>query len=699
MKSRVQNIQVLFIDDEQTTANQIVQILAKENVIVQFHLIDDLEEFEKSLRMPWDVIVFGHAYDLDYVKVINILEFQNLSIPIIAMPDSLTPATNQNDSSPDLMSVFQLGVEDVIARHHLTHLAYAIKRESKHTEYIKQNKKLTQQFKEAENRAQLLVKNSKSAVAYIHDGVHIYTNETYNELFGYHSLEDLIGMPVVDLIAGSEANSFKEFLRAYGRSGQQSEFKFTGIKADGSHFDALLQLAPASFEGEECIQIIIQPQLENSAALAAQLAALERIDPLTGLNNRLAFEEHLSRALVELKQTNAEHAVLFINIGNIGHIHTVTGLAGSDAAILEIARLLKDAIKPDELYRFRESSFTAILKQQDVETATKKAEELCKQISGHLIMVGNRTVQATISIGLVPINKASPTETEVLDRAYQSAEKVKLQNQGTGNGVYVYSVAENASSSDSALKEYLENAIQTGQLQLMFQHIYDTTEQDLELFEVYLRLPLGDGNLMLPQDFLPIAQKYHLEGRLDRWVLLNAAKQLKAFMAQYPKARLIINLGADSIQDTTLPEAVSRLVSALNPSTHPLVLQFNEANLSTFMQIAKTQINAFKKAGVEVSITGFGSSLNTQKLLDYLKVDMVKLDKTYMTNLGDDASFNATQKLVSQIQKHNDIDIIAGYIEATQDIAKAWSLGARYLQGYYFQQPTTSITLNHEEQA
>lgn len=697
MISRTQNLQLLIIDDEQTTANELVHLLKTQHCTTQFHLLDDQEEFEKAIRANWDVILFGHAYDLDYQKVIRILQENDLEIPIIAIPDQLSSPLENTHTAPEIIDGFKAGLMDVIPRTHLNHLAYAIQRECKYSQYIKKNKKLSHQFKEAERRAQLLVKNSKSAVAYIHDGVHIYTNETYNELFGYHSLEDMIGMPVVDLIEGGGAVSFKEFLRAFGRGSGQSEFKFTGVKADRTNFNAILQLAPASYDGEDCVQIIIQPQVENSAALAAQLAVIERVDQLTGLDNRLAFDEDLKHTLEALKNSPNQDAVIYISIGNIGHIHAIAGFAGSDAAIVEIAKLLKTQLTSHQVYRFRESAFTCIVKNQSIEQVSEVAKSICHLVSEHLIMVDNRTVQATISIGVVGINKTSPSSDEVLQRAYNSSEKVKLQTQGSGNGIYVYSAAENADSSDSALRELLENAINQNQLQLMFQHIYDTTEQDLEFFEVYMRLPLADGKVMTPDEFLPVAQQFQLEGRMDRWVLLNAAKELKAFLVQHPKARLLINLGAESIQDKTLAQVLAKLLGALKSAHNPLIVQFNETTVVTYLQVAKNQIDALHQAGVKVSINDFGSTLNSKNLLNHLQPDLVKLDKAYMTNLNNEDNFSATQALVDEIQKF-DIDIIGGYIEAPQEVAKAWTVGARYLQGYYFQKPSAKLTLNQEEQ-
>ena len=168
-------------------------------------------------------------------------------------------------------------------------------------------------------------------------------------------------------------------------------------------------------------------------------------------------------------------------------------------------------------------------------------------------------------------------------------------------------------------------------------------------------------------------------------------------MAQHPKARLLINLGAESIQDPSLPDVITKLLGALNSTYKPLILQFNEANVSTYMQLAKTQLEALRNVGAKVSVNDFGSTLNSKNLLNYLKLDLVKLDKAFMTNLNNDDNYNATQALVSEVQGY-EIDIIGGYIEAPQEVAKAWTLGARYLQGYYFQKPMDKLVLNQEEQ-
>lgn len=690
MRSRQQQIDLLIIDDEQTTANKLEKSLKQHGYNVHLQLLDDLDAFEKALRNPWDVIVFARAYDMDALKVLQCLADKQLSIPVIAM-------LNATEITEDTISQgMQSGLNDVILKTELSHLSLAIIREYQRSLTLKKNTQLQQQLHAAEQRAHILVKNSKVAVAYICEGVHVYANAAYNQLFGYANLDELIDQPVIDLIEPQFVVAFKDFLKAYNRDKQQREFRFTAIRADGQHFDALLQLAQSSFDGEECIEVIIQPLAEQAPIITLNNMVLKQ-DQLTGLANRQAFAEQLQHTLSSIQYNKTVQSLLFISIDNIGHINATAGIAGSDAVVSYVGKLLQGLLQPQQVYRFAESAFVTVLEQSDTQQIVQFAQQLCVQVEHLLIPIDKKTLQTTISIGVVMLNEHSPHSNEVIDRACHAAEKVRLQNKGTGNGVYLYDPAENINHSKNALRETLDSAINQGQLKLLFQHLYDTQEEDNAVFEVYVRLPTANNQLMTPDQFLPIAQEYHLEGRLDRWVLLNACKQLQTFMIGHPNARLLINLGAESLQDSNLPATMQKLLQVVDsPSHFPFILQFNETNTSSYLQIAKTQFQALHELGCQISISDFGSSLQSINLLKHLNVDMVKLDKAYMLGLQDDVHYQASQTLIQNIQPYH-VSILGSYIESSQDIAKAWSLGIRYLQGYYFQKPSEQLNLDHTE--
>jgi diguanylate cyclase (GGDEF)-like protein/PAS domain S-box-containing protein len=529
--------------------------------------------------------------------------------------------------------------------------------------------------------------------AVVDEGVHIYANESYLELFGYESLDVLKGMPVIDLVDSKDLQEFKNFLKTYTKTGRnETDFNFSGIRADGSRFEAMLQLAPASFEGEPCIQVIIQHQEQtDTRVLEAQLAAVERLDVLTNLGNRKSFEEELESTRDTAIKSKQQHALVFTNIDNIGQINASAGIAGSDATVIMISETLQSQFKNAQSFRFGDSTFATLVANTTSEEISAAALAVTELIAKSLISVGKRTIQTTVSIGIAMIGETSPCSSELLSRAFGSSEKVKIQNQGLGNGISLYNPAENASESDQALRELLEEALEKGSFKLMFQSVYDTNNDEEPFFEVYARLPLADGKTMLPEEFMPVAHRYGMESRLDRWILLNACKRLKAQQNTHPKTRLLINLSADSLQDTSLPLLVGKLAGAISSSGgKPLTLQFNEGDAINYLELARSNIKKFQTNGCQVAINNFGSSLNAIGLLDHLKIDLVKLDKSFVQDLGNEENFQAVKKVTSEIISHGSQVMIA-YIETPIAMSKAWSIGARYLQGYLIQMPSEEM--------
>ncbi|MEY2864345.1 MAG: hypothetical protein RLY58_2052 [Pseudomonadota bacterium] len=697
MSSKSESLRLLVVDDEQITAESITDLLKAQGVATRMHLLDDREELDKSLRQAWDLILFGNAYDLAYTDVLGSIRASGKDLPVIIMPpaDADDSAFNEQDrTSQFITQAFAAGATDVIARHAKRHLVAAMRRELRNLDYRRSQRSLESMLAEAERRAQLLLKNSRSAVAYIHDGVHIYVNETYQQLFGHDTIDELLGMPVVDLVYREDLSEFKEFLRTYSKGDHTiSEFNFRGVRADASTFDAALQLAPASYEGEPCIQIIIQRQGEANAELEAQLAAVERLDPLTGLGNRLAFEEHLNDARSAAIKHKNQHALMFVSIDNIGQINASTGLAGSDATMIDIARILNEQFLDSKISRFGESTFTVIVPAIATDRVSARAQQLVDTVQEMLISVDKRTVQTTLSIGIAMIGETSPEASELLERAFDAADKVKLKTKGVGNGVNLYNPAENATQSDSALRELLEEALEHGRFRLMYQPLYDTEDETALFYEVFVRLPLADGTLMTPDEFMPVAQRFGMDGRLDRWILLNACKRLKSQLITHPNTRLLINLTADSLQDPSLPHLIGKLANAVGGGTsNPLILQFNESDVINYLKLARENIASFRAQGCGVSISNFGTALNALNTLSHVEASMIKLDKSYINNLDQDENLKATRKIIQEVSSL-ERQVIVAYIESPTAMSKAWSMGARYLQGYYLQPPAEDMTV------
>jgi len=163
----------------------------------------------------------------------------------------------------------------------------------------------------------------------------------------------------------------------------------------------------------------------------------------------------------------------------------------------------------------------------------------------------------------------------------------------------------------------------------------------------------------------------------------------------HPNTRLLINLSADSLQDTSLPVLIGKLAGAISRGDKKqLTLQFNENDAISYLELARSNIQQFQANGCQVAINNFGASLNAMSLLDHLEVDLVKIDKSFVQDLGSEENFQAVKKLTNEIIGRGSQVLIA-YIETPVAMSKAWSIGARYLQGYYLQMPSENMVFDN----
>lgn len=688
------HLNLLVIDDDQLYAERLVHLLSSYYDTVNLGFLDDKQELVKALRHQWDVLVFGQAYDMNFTEVVAIVQEHDIDLPIIGlMSDELA---QQGHNEKGLPAVINGTMVKAILAEKDTQIVMAIG--LLHANLISRQyvKSLRSVLLEAEQRANILIKNSKSAVAYLDQGIHIFANDPYLELFGFENNSDVIGMPAIDLIAGGDnVKAFKQFLSNFDKGDRsQVEFRFESLRPDGTTFAAKLQLASATLEGEPVTQVIIQQNNSNSAEVAERLAAAERQDSLTGLANRRGFEERLEQLYQLTVQGKQSSALLYIQLDNIGKISSSLGLQGIDATIKQVGYALDELITEGHVSRFSDTAFTVLVENLTTQMLIALAEQILAVISKLYIEVDTRTINTTASIGIVKIETNTAEPKILLERALESITRIKTESPNQGNAYHLYEPNEHASSDDIALAESLTNAISHNAFELLYQPIYDIDADRSDFFEVYLRLPLSDADntVLTPNNFMAVARVHNLHEKIDRWVLINACKQLSEVRKLHPQARILVSLTSASMIDKKLPNIASQLINAVGGTPGALTLQFNEQDVVNYLTVAKLQFAALKQAGCEVSIDNFGTTAKSIETADFVQPNMVRLARTYVNSLSNTDDLQSVKSLISRV-KALPSAVLIPYIEEAAIMSISWSVGARYLQGYYLEEPSKAMTV------
>lgn len=684
MAPKNETVRLLVLHHSQDNTEQIINALKNAGIATRPELVASDERLLEALAEgAWDILLAGEMTgETSYDTAIGHIRKQDKDIPCIVLLEKY--------DAEMVIECLQAGAVDAIPADAHRHLMFAVKRELASLQARRARRKAEAALAESEKRCELLLDNSRDAIAYVHDGMHIYANVAYAELFGYEGAADLEGMPVIDLVAREDLNNFKEYLRAYSKGESISaDLRFHGVKADGDKIDAMMQLSAASYDGEPCTQIVIRRDDGKAAELAEKLKEATSVDALTGLANRQRFEEALTAAVHKAHKDKSRYALFYLAIDNSTAINAAVGLAGTDAVVKAVADMIGRHFNAADTARFGDAAFTVLVPGMDPEKARSEAEALCKEVHDKLIEIpGGKTQQTSLSIGIAMVGETAPQPAEMLGRAISAADKVKLNRQG--NGVETFNAAEQAGSSDSAMLELLMDALENGKFKLLYQPLVDVTGEGGEFYEVFVRLQLPDGKALTPDDFMPVALRYQLGSKIDRWVMLNAAKQLKERTKQAPNARLLINLTAESLQDTTLPGWISKLSKAVDAKGSPLVLQFAENDLISYLKAAKDQTAALTEAGCPVSMSHYGTTLNPLNTFKHATIGFVKLDRSFTQDLSNEENLGAMKKTCGELAGM-DKKIIVSYVENAATLSKLWTLGVNYLQGFYLQPPGESM--------
>ena len=202
----------------------------------------------------------------DLNRVVPQLRAKAPHVPIIIINNETTTLTPTE--------VLELGAADAVADTETRHLVLVVQRELEH---VCQNLRLHQTrraLEEAEQRCQLLLQGSKAAIAYVHEGMHIYANEVYLNLFGFNDADDLLGLPLIDLLDASSAETLKTTLKKFRTNEEETEIEFAGTSTDGIAVSGSMTLASAEYEGEHCLQVTVRTNDKAEEASVLPMGAV-----------------------------------------------------------------------------------------------------------------------------------------------------------------------------------------------------------------------------------------------------------------------------------------------------------------------------------------------------------------------------------------------------------------------------------------
>ncbi|MCG8669418.1 MAG: EAL domain-containing protein [Pseudomonadales bacterium] len=677
-------IRLLMLHESRDDAEQLLNRIRNSGRATRAELLQDDESLDDALeKSGWDLMLLRPQTE-DLFAGQCLLQVQKLQrdIPAILLIDELDPEEIVEGLREGYKAVVPIGQEEWLLQ--------VIRRELNNLEERRKRRTVELQFKEAEKRCATLLDNSRDAITYVIDGMHTYANEAYLELFGYDDVEDLEGMPILDMVSPQDHEDFKNFLKSYtSGDSENNEFLCHGICTDGSEIQSRMIFSAATYDGEPCTQILIRTN-QADAELQEKLKEISSQDLLTGLYNRQYFTQILDETIEWTINESKTATLIYMQIDNFAAIQSDVGIGGADIVLSDIASMLRENFDSAEIARFGDDVFTVLLKDAGLDKGVEVAEELRTKIEDHLSEVNDRTVQATVSIGVTIVSEAANDTQVIITRAHQASELVREDNP-LGNGVRAFDPSKIRSGEDADTGELLQEAIDKGLFRVLFQPVIDLRGNSGELYEVLLRMVNEDGEKISPNEFLDIASHKDLCEKIDRWVILQSIKMLSEHRALGHETRLMINITGESLKDQTLLPWLSVALKAARMPGDAVIFQFTENDATTFLKQAKEFTKGLNELHCKAAISRFGCSLNPFNNLKHLNVEYLKLDGSFIKELDSEEQREHFKEIVETAHAQGKLTI-APFVESAGVLSSLWQIGVNYIQGFYLQEPTEKMS-------
>ncbi|MCX4063938.1 EAL domain-containing protein [Pseudomonas sp. S1Bt30] len=473
-----------------------------------------------------------------------------------------------------------------------------------------------------------------------------------------------------------------------------SEHAKTIQRLDGSTVSVTLVGAPIRSGGQVSGAVLVLHDMTQERQYIANLSWQATHDALTGLANRREFEFRLEQVLhPAASQPGARHALMFLDLDQFKLVNDTCGHAAGDELLRHICALLQSDLREgDTLARLGGDEFGILLENCPAHAAEKIAESLRHTVQSlHFVWKG-RPFVTTVSIGLVHIAH-TPTSLEASLRAadmacYMAKEKGR-------NRVQVYHPDDSELSmrfGEMAWVQRLHMALEENRFCLYAQEIaaLGPTEGGSGHIEILLRLHDEAGRIILPDSFIPAAERYGLMTSLDRWVVENVFKIIARCQQERPgrsMAMCAINLSGITIGDDDFLGFLREKFETYRIAPEMICFEITETSAIANLGSAIRFINELKALGCHFSLDDFCAGMSSFAYLKHLPVDFLKIDGSFVKDMLDDPINRAMVEVINHIGHVMGKRTIAEFVETPQIEQALLDIGVDYAQGYLIEQP------------
>ncbi len=540
-------------------------------------------------------------------------------------------------------------------------------------------------LKESEERYRVLSELSPEAIMVQSDDRIVYANLAASNLFGAKSVETLLGRAVAEFVQADCRENFRARER-HLRESQQSDLRVEKfVRLDGQARDVEVVMAAITYDGKPATQILTRDITERRRA-EEQLLHDAFHDSLTKLPNRALFLDHLKLAINHSRRMNGHlFAVLFIDLDRFKVINDSLGHMVGDEFLIATARRLESCLRDgDTIARLGGDEFTILLDGiRDYGDAQRVAERVQEVLTEPFHLAG-RDLFVTASVGI----KYSAGDVEQPEDLLRDADTAMYCAKSLGKAQYQVFDAKMHTRALTLLQieSDLRRAIERQEFHVKYQPIVSLQSGRISGFEALVRWEHPQRGLILPSEFIPVAEETGLIIQIDHFVLRQACLQMRKWQDALPETRhmkVSVNLSCKQFIQPTIVAGVLEILSETGLAARSLKLEITESVMMEMEDHTMSVLEQLTQAGVELSLDDFGTGYSSLSYIHRFPVSTLKIDQSFIKRIGGQQNGEIVRAVVALAQNLG-MEVIAEGIETLTQLDHLKALNCEQGQGYYF---------------
>jgi diguanylate cyclase (GGDEF)-like protein len=458
------------------------------------------------------------------------------------------------------------------------------------------------------------------------------------------------------------------------------------LHAERTAGDVRLRLTEGEAADGSSITWVVATDGHDRVPLPEAIPLQSMHDHLTGLPNRTLLDDRIRQALERASRSGRCVAVTFLDLDDFKLLNDTQGHVAGDALLRAVADRLCRAVRAGEtVARFGGDEFVVVCEEVlDGEEATLLAERL-RRVLDKPFVIGGEEIFVGASLG-VALGWPTSTPEEVLRDADAAMHQAKLLGRARTElfDEDIRSRAERRRQLESRLRHAIENE----QFQLVYQPIVSLEAGWIIGAEALVRWIQPDREPILPSEFIPVAEETGLIVPLGEWVLDEACRQLGRWRTELPHVPLsmAVNVSARQLR-SGIVESLARTGRRHDVDPASVILEITEGVVMENSARCLTTLQEMKSLGVQIAVDDFGMGYSSLGYLKRLPIDIIKIDRAFVSGLGVDSNDTAIVSAIAGIARALKVSIVAEGVETEEQLYALRRLGCQQAQGYHFARP------------